>query len=32
VLGETMRRSMKEIEEHELKLIETTTAKGKDAA
>jgi hypothetical protein len=32
VLGEKLRRSMQEIEEHKLKLIETTTSKGKDAA
>jgi hypothetical protein len=32
VLGEKLRQSMKEIEERELTLIETSTAKGKDAA
>ena len=32
VLGEKLRRSVQEIEERELKLIETTTGKGKDAA
>jgi hypothetical protein len=31
-LGEKMRRSMQEIEQRELTLIETTTGKGKDAA
>ena len=31
-LGEKMRRSMQEIEQRELALIETTTGKGKDAA
>ena len=31
-LGEKLRRSVQEIEERELTLIETTTAKGKDAA
>jgi hypothetical protein len=31
-LAEKMRRSMQEIEQHELTLIETTTGKGKDAA
>ena len=32
VLGEKLRRSVQEIEERELTLIETTTGKGKDAA
>ncbi len=32
VLGEKLRHSMQEIEERELKLIETTPGKGKDAA
>jgi hypothetical protein len=32
VLGEKLRRSMQEIEERELTLIETTAGKGKDAA
>ena len=32
VLGEKLRRSVQEIEECETTLIETTTAKGKDAA
>jgi hypothetical protein len=31
-LGEKMRRSMPEIEQRELTLVETTTGKGKDAA
>ena len=31
-LGEKLRRSVQEIEERELTLIETTTGKGKDAA
>jgi hypothetical protein len=31
-LGEKMRRSMQEIEQRELTLVETTTGKGKDAA
>ena len=31
-LGEKVRRSVQEIEERELTLIETTTGKGKDAA
>jgi hypothetical protein len=32
VLGETLRRGVQEIEEGEFKVIETTPAKGKDAA
>jgi hypothetical protein len=32
VLGDKLRRSVQEIEERELTLIETTTGKGKDAA
>jgi hypothetical protein len=32
VLGETLRRSVQEIEDREFKVIETTPAKGKDAA
>jgi hypothetical protein len=32
VLGEKLRRSMQDIEERELTLIETTAGKGKDAA
>jgi hypothetical protein len=32
VLGEKLRRSVQEIEERELTLIDTTTGKGKDAA
>jgi hypothetical protein len=32
VLGEKLRRSVQEIEERELTMIETTTGKGKDAA
>jgi hypothetical protein len=32
VLGETLRRSVEEIEDAEFKAIETTPAKGKNAA
>jgi hypothetical protein len=32
VLGETVRRTVQEIEEGEFKVIETTPAKGKNAA
>jgi hypothetical protein len=32
VIGEKLHRTMQEIEERELTLIETTTGKGKDAA
>ena len=32
VLGEKLRRSVQEIEDRELRLIETTTGTGKDAA
>ena len=32
VLGETLRRSVQEIEDAEFKVIETTPAKGKNAA
>jgi hypothetical protein len=32
VLGQTLRRSVQEIENGEFKVIDTTPAKGKDAA
>ena len=32
VLGETLRRSVQEVEDGEFKVIETTPAKGKNAA
>jgi hypothetical protein len=32
VLGETVRRAVQEVEEGEFKVIETTPAKGKNAA
>jgi hypothetical protein len=32
VLGEALRRSVQEVEDGEFKVIETTPAKGKDAA
>ena len=32
VLGEALRRSVQEVEAHEFEVIETTPAKGKNAA